>query len=88
MEEILHRRSLLLEDLVHDPTYALNSRLWDRWFELEHDARRHQAFMAVAPEGYQGPLEDEDPALVGLEPDEDSDLDWEDGAVDDDLVPV
>ncbi|KAM3020422.1 hypothetical protein ACUV84_040422 [Puccinellia chinampoensis] len=38
-EEIMHRRSFLLADHLHDLAYAMNSRLWDRWFELEHDAR-------------------------------------------------
>ena len=51
-EEILRRRALLPPDLVHDPAYAMNSELWDRWFELEHDHRRRLAFAATAPPDY------------------------------------
>ena len=78
-EEILRRRALLPPDLVHDPAYALNSELWDRWFELEHDHRRRAAFQAAAPEDYNLPPPEEE-----VEPPEDSDLeasceDGEDG---------
>ena len=71
-EEILRRRSFLPPDLVHDPAYAINSPLWDRWFEVEHDARRRAAFAAEAPAGYQPAP----PDLVELEDDDSSDFDW------------
>ena len=45
-EEILRRRALLPPDLVHDPAYAVNSHMWDRWLEMEHDHRRRLAFAA------------------------------------------
>ena len=51
-EEILRRRALLPPDLVDDPTYAVNSHLWDRWLEMEHDHRRRLAFAATAPPDY------------------------------------
>ena len=58
-EEILRRRSFLPPDLVHDPAYAVNNTSWDRWFEVEHDARRRAYFAAEVPAGYQ-PEEDDD----------------------------
>ena len=51
-DEILRRRALLPPDLVYDPAYAMNSELWDRWFELEHNHRRRLAFAATLPDNY------------------------------------
>ena len=69
-EEILRRRALLPPDLVHDPAYALNSELWDRWFELEHDHRRRAAFQAATPEDYNLPEEEEEEEEEEVEPPE------------------
>ena len=68
-EEILWRRALLPPDLVYDPAYAMNSELWDRWFELEHNHRRRLAFAATLPENYA----DQE---VEAEEAEEEDFDW------------
>ena len=49
----------------------MNSELWDRWFELEHNHRRRLAFAATLPEDY-------------AEPEAEEDFDWssEDGGAD------
>ena len=69
-EEIRRRRALLPPDLLQDPAYALNSSLWDGWFELEHNHRRRVAFAATLPEeeAYAEAEDEEEeyPALVGL----------------------
>jgi hypothetical protein len=38
--EILVHRAHLPLDLWRDPAYDVDSPLWARWFEAEHDARR------------------------------------------------
>ena len=52
-DEILRRRSFLPPELVNDPAYAIQSPLWDRWFEVEHDARRRHHFAGYAPQVFE-----------------------------------
>ena len=51
--------SFLPPDLLHDPTYALNSPLWDRWFEVEHDSQpvRIKALLSEVVDGSGQPGE-------------------------------
>ena len=48
MAEITRRHSLLTPEQRNNPAYSINSSNWDRWFQEEHEERRH-TYYALAP---------------------------------------